>query len=171
MSHVQNDSKHLSPRQIINRYRKGEYVDESIDAISSAISSCRQSFDCNAVPFPTSIIEKVYEYIPLAKCMYERQKKRKGIEDIYVPDYPQLKEILRDLSYPDLWESMQEGVSDIAFIDVLRERRVRGKYILDVEQTSQSKVISIVSHLYRQTIEDLGLSAIKFQLCVGMMVK
>lgn len=32
-----NNKKHLTPRQIINRYRKGVYVDESIEVISSVI--------------------------------------------------------------------------------------------------------------------------------------
>lgn len=59
MNQEPDDKKHLSPRQIINRYRKGEYVDESIEAISSAISSSGLSFDSVAVPFLTTIIEQV----------------------------------------------------------------------------------------------------------------
>lgn len=45
MKNVQNDRKHLSSRQIINRFKKGEYVDESIEAVSSAISSYPGAFE------------------------------------------------------------------------------------------------------------------------------
>lgn len=74
MNQEPDDKKHLSPRQIINRYRKGEYVDESIEAISSAISSSGLSFDSVAVPFLTTIIEQVYEHIDIAHAMYQRRK-------------------------------------------------------------------------------------------------
>ena len=170
MSHESND-RHLTPRQIINRYRKGEYVDESIDAISSAISSCRQPFNSNAVPFPTNIIENVYENIPLSKTMYERQKEGKSTEDINVPDYPQLKEILTDLSYPPLWESMQEGVTDVSFVEIIRDRGLNGKYHLDGGQTSCTRVTSVVSLLIGETVKQAGLSPITFSLCLNMMIK
>ena len=170
MSHEPND-RHLTPRQIINRYRKGEYVDESIEAISSAISSCRQAFNCNAVPFPTNIIEKVYEHIPLAKAMYEKQNAGKGIEDIDVPDYPQLREILTDLSCPLLWESMQEGVTDVSFMEIIRAKGLYGKYHLDGGQTSCTRVTSVVSLLFGKVVEQAGLSSVTFSLCLHMMIK
>jgi len=171
MSHEPNDKLHLTPRQIINRYCKGEYVDESIEAISSAISSCRQPFNCNAVPFPTSIIDKVYEYISLSKAMYEKQKEGKGIEDIDVPDYPQLKEILQDLSYPALWESMKAGVTDITFMENIREKGLNGKYVLDTRQSSCSKATSIASLIYGSNVEHVGLSSVTLSLCLNMMIK
>lgn len=162
---------HLTPRQIINRYRKGEYVDESIEAISSAISSCRQSFNCNAVPFPTNIIDKVYENITLCRVMYERQKEGKSIEDINVPDYPQLREVLQDLSYPLLWESMQDSVADVSFMEVIREQGFHGKYHLDGGQSSCSKVTSIVSLIYSEAVKQAGVSSVTFSLCLNMMIK
>ena len=170
MSHEPND-RHLTPRQIINRYRKGVYVDESIEAISSAISSCHQSFSCNAVPFPTNIIEKVYENISLSKAMYERQKDGIGIDDIDVPDYPELKGILTDLSYPSLWESMQKGETDVAFVEIIKDKEFYGKYHLDGGQTSCTKVTSIVSLLIGKTVEQVGLSPVTFSLCLNMMIK
>lgn len=171
MNHESDDRTHFTPRQIINRYRKGEYVDESIEAISSAISSCHQPFSCNAVPFPTNIIEKVYENISLSKAMYEKQKEGKSTDDIEVPDYPQLKEILTDLSYPLLWESMQEGVADVSFMEIIRDNSLYGKYQLDGGQTSCTRVTSIVSLLIGETVKQAGLSPITFSLCLNMMIK
>ena len=74
MSAEPNDKKHLTPRQIINRYRKGEYVDESIEAISSAISSCGEVFDSVAIAFPTTLVQKIVENLSTAQTLYERQK-------------------------------------------------------------------------------------------------
>lgn len=54
----QNDRKHLTPRQIVNRFRKGDYVDESMEAISSVISSCGEDFDSVAIPIPDNLVEK-----------------------------------------------------------------------------------------------------------------
>ena len=170
MSHESND-RHLTPRQIINRYRKGVYVDESIEAISSAISSCHQSFNCNAVPFPTNIIEKVYENITLSKTMYERQKDGKDIDDIDVPNYPQLREVLTDLSYPPLWESMQTEVTDVSFMEIIKDKGIYGKYHLDGGQTSCTKLTSIMSLLIGKTVERAGLSSVTFSLCLNMMIK
>ena len=41
-------------------------------------------------------------------CFGCTPKQGQDIEGIEVPDYPQLGEILKDLSYPPLWKSMQE---------------------------------------------------------------
>ena len=170
MSHESNDRTHLTPRQIINRYHKGEYVDEGIEAISSVISSCRQPFNCNAVPFPTSIIDKVYENISISKAMYEKQKEGKGIEDIAVPDYPQLKEILQDLSYPALWESMQDGVTNVSFMEIIREKCLYGKYRMETNRLSCSKATSVASLIYGNNVEKTGLSSITLSLCLNMMI-
>ena len=91
MSAEPNDKKHLTPRQIINRYRKGEYVDESIEAISSAISSCGEVFDSVAIAFPTTLVQKIVENLSTAQTLYERQKEGKPIDDIVIEDYPYLK--------------------------------------------------------------------------------
>ena len=70
-----NNKKHLTPRQIINRYRKGVYVDENIEVISSVISSCGQTFDSIAVAFPTTLAEKVLETSqPHNFCIRDRRK-------------------------------------------------------------------------------------------------
>ena len=171
MSQETNDRKYLTPRQIINRYRKGEYVDESIEAISSAISSCGKTFDCIAVPFPTTIIEKVFENIGLSKTLYERQKKGEGVIDIAIPDYPQLKDILIDLSTPVLWESMQEGNLAPSFINILREHDMIGKYHLDAGAESCTKVVSFLTYTYKNAIEQVGLSFTILEITLDMMIK
>ena len=86
-----NNKKHLTPRQIINRYRKGVYVDESIEVISSVISSCGQTFDSIAVAFPTTLAEKVLDNLTTAQLLYERQAAGQPINDIAIDDYPRLK--------------------------------------------------------------------------------
>lgn len=58
-----NAKKHLTPRQIINRFRKGVYVDESNEMISSAISSCGQAFDSIALSLPTTLPGYCFLYI------------------------------------------------------------------------------------------------------------
>ena len=95
-----NNKKHLTPRQIINRYRKGVYVDESIEVISSVISSCGQTFDSIAVAFPTTLTEKVLDNLTTVQLLYERQAAGQPIDDIVIEDYPRLKDILQDLSSP-----------------------------------------------------------------------
>ena len=66
-------------------------------------------------PFRRTLSEKVFENIAISKAMYERQKLGHDLGDIEVPDYPQLREFLKDLSYPPLWEAMQEGAKDDLF--------------------------------------------------------
>lgn len=171
MNQEPNDRKHLSPRQIINRYRKGEYVDESIEAISSAISSCNQTFDSIAVPFPTTIVEKICENLAIAKTLYESQKKGKSFDSIVVPDYPQLYDILTNLSYPPLWESMIDDKLDVSFIDIMKERGISHKYMLDYETASSTKVVNSVSYTYREAIEQTGLSFTTFGLVLHMLFK
>ena len=171
MNQEPDDKKHLSPRQIINRYRKGEYVDESIEAISSAISSSGLSFDSVAVPFLTTIIEQVYEHIDIAHAMYQRRKEGNEIDDIEVPDYPQLKELLQDLSYPTLWESMQEGQIDVGYYGIIRERKLRGKYHLDAGLKSCTQAVSVLPSVYKERVRRTGLSDLSLEIALGMSQK
>lgn len=172
MKQETSNKKHLTPRQIINRYRKGEYVDESIEAISSTISQCNESFDSITIPFPTSIIEKVYENIGLARTLYELRSEGKSIEDIKIPNYTQLEEILIDLSNPVLWKSMlhKDNVS-IEFMEIIKEQGLNGKYRLDVKAESTTNVTSYLSHTYRKQIESTGLDFTSLQLAISMMIK
>jgi len=170
MRKEEDDRKHLTPRQIINRYRKGEYVDEGIEAISSAISSCSQPFDSNAVPFPSTIIEMVYDNIETAKVLYELKTDGKSTDATAVPDYPQLKEILDDLSYPALWESMKDA-KGIGFFDIIKERGLQSKYIFDYEGGELHKVSSFHSITYKNRIEETGLSYFTFDLVLHLMLR
>lgn len=103
--------------------------------------------------------------------MYERLKEGNGIEDIVVPDYPQLREILQDLTNPTLWESMLIGVSDVSFMEIIKKKGLYGKYHLDAGQYSCTKVTSIVSLLSGKKVEQVGLSSGTFSLCLNMMIK
>ena len=63
-------------------------------------------------------------------CFGCTPKQGQDIEGIEVPDYPQLGEILKDLSYPPLWESMQEKDTDVSFMEIIREMGFYSKYHL-----------------------------------------
>lgn len=171
MSQDANDRKHLTPRQIVNRFRKGVYVDEGMEAISSAISSCGEAFDSVAVPFPTNIVEKVVENLGIARTLYERQKAGGGTDDISVPGPPQLKSILTDLSYPALWEAMRKEKTSIAFFDVLCERRLMGKYCLDADCGKKGDVVTVFSYAYMSDIERMGLDFSLFHLVLSFLFK
>lgn len=165
------ERKHLSPRQIVNRFKKGEYVDESIEAISSAVSSCGKTLDSVAVPFPTSIVEKVLENIDIAKTLNERQKAGACIDDIAIPDYPQLKDILTDLSYPSLWESMQADKEDCAFWDITRKRNLREKYHLDTGHGGFHGVMNFITRHCRPKVEQAGLSYASLEFVLSFILK
>ena len=163
-----NNKKHFTPRQIINRYRKGVYVDESIEVISSVISSCGQTFDSIAVAFPTTLAEKVLENLTTAQLLYERQAAGQPIDDIAIDDYPRLKDILQDLSYPPLWESMHKDKEDNDFMDILNERGWVHKYHVADDQSS--KALNCMTSLYRDAIEKAGLSSSTFYIVLHFML-
>jgi len=168
----QDSRKQLTPRQIVNRYRKGDYIDESVEAISSVISSCDKSFDSVAVPIPTTIVEKVLENIGIAKNLYELQKEGKEIDSVLIPDYPQLKDILTDLSYPKLWESMQIlGEISADYADIIKEKGFWGKYLLDVKPASTISVTGYVAYTYRSLIDAAGINLTTLQLVLNIMIK
>lgn len=168
MSAEPNDKKHLTPRQIINRYCKGEYVDESIESISSAISSCGEVFDSVAIAFPTTLVQKIVENLSTAQTLYERQKEGKPIDDIVIEDYPYLKDILMDLSYPPLWETMMKDRKDNAFMDILKERQWACKY--RHADTSTTTTISFITSLYSRDIDKTELSSSTFEIVLRLML-
>ena len=163
-----NNKKHLTTRQIINRYRKGVYVDESIEVISSVISSCGQTFDSIAVAFPTTLAEKVLDNLTTVQLLYERQAAGQPIDDIVIEDYPRLKDILQDLSYPPLWDSMHKNKEDNDFMDILNERGWVHKYHVADDQSS--KALNCMTSLYRDAIEKAGLSSSTFYIALYFML-
>lgn len=168
MKQEANDKKHLTPRQIVNRYRKGVYVDEGIEAISSVISSSSQVFDNVAIPSQTSLPVKVVQNITIAPKLYERQKAERAIDDIEIPDYPQLKEILLDLSYPPLWEYLMGNSNDL--INILSERGLVCKYRLDVKAKYVSNAVDYACLLYKDNIEQVGLPNSLFKIALSLML-
>lgn len=164
------DRKHLTARQIVNRYRKGEYVDESIEDISSAIALSGKTFNNIAIPFPTNILEQVCKNISIAKTLYERQKAGKSTEDIIIPDYPQLKDLLTDLSYPTIWESIQKKEKDYPYSKILYDRGIMNKYHLDVKGQSNYKIFSVLSTEYKNNVEQAGLPYFNFKLVLLLLI-
>lgn len=62
---MERNKRKLSARQIVNRYKKGVYVDECADAISAAVSVSDAEFECAAIPIQKHWIEDVFENIAL----------------------------------------------------------------------------------------------------------
>lgn len=171
MNQELDDKDHLSPRQIINRYKKGEYVDESIEAISSTISSCSYSFDSVAVPFQSTIVDRVLENICIAQTLYELQKNGESTESTDVPDYPQLKNILLDLSYPPLWESLQDGNLYLTHMDRMHDRNLYNKYLLETEAKSCFDVVAVSLVIHRKEVERAGLSPVYLSSVLNQIFK
>lgn len=168
MKQEPNDKKHLTSRQIVNRYRKGVYVDENIEAISSAISSSNQVFGNVAIPLQTSLPEKVVQNIAIAKKLYERLKEGKAIDGIEIPDYPLLKDVLLDLSYPPLWEYLTKDSND--FVHIMGERGLICKYRLDVKTKYVSNAVDCACLLYKENIEQVGLPDSLFRIALLLML-
>lgn len=171
MNPEENDRKHLTPRQITNSYRKGEYVDENIEAISSAVSSCGQAFDCIAVAFPTTIVEKVMQNISTLQQLYERQVAGESIEDVFIEDYPQLQDFLLDLSYPPLWESLSIGRDDPTFLNILKQRSLVHKYHIEIHEATTTSIVGCITSLYRKEIKQTNLSSTLFELTINFMLR
>lgn len=163
--------RRLSPRQIVNRFSKGEYVDESIEAISSAISSCGKSFNSVTIAFPATIIEQVFENIDIAKALYERRKAGAATDDIAIPDYPQLRDLLTDLSLPVLWQSLQPDASVCAYMNIIDEHHLKGKYHLEPGFGTFDDVVFALSPIYRPAVVRTGLSYPRFEIALFEMVK
>ena len=108
--------------------------------------------------------------ISVVKNLYERQVAGKPIEDINIPDYPQLKDFMMDLAYPPLWESMCKNEESNKFWNILDDKGFNRKYTLDV-QCSKLKVVDCVAMLYREAVEEVGLSYSTFTLVLDFMLK
>ena len=156
-----NNKKHLTPRQIINRYRKGVYVDESIEVISSVISSCGQTFDSIAVAFPTTLAEKVLDNLTTVQLLYERQAAGQPIDDIVIEDYPRLKDILQDLSSP---------LYGIPCTRIRRTTTLWWVHKYHVADEQSSKALNCMTSLYRDAIERAGLSSSTFYIVLHFML-
>lgn len=168
---TKNNKKGLSARQIVNRFLKGVYVDENVDAISSAVADSPLPFCSVAVPFPVTVIEKVYGNIGAGKAMYELRREGRGAETVAVPDYPQLRDILLDLSEPDVWESM--SVKDHpSFPEIIFRRGLKWKYSLDAAGNADvHKIESLLSSQYGDAVRAAGLDPFCLDLALYLMVK
>lgn len=170
MNKTQNDRKHLTPRQIINRFRKGKYIDESFEYVSSVVSSCSETFDSVAIPFPITIAEMVVENITIIKTLYERKVAGLPVDDVSIPNYPQLKDFLMDLSEPELWEAMGKDENPGNYWNILEKYGLSGKYILDNE-ASISNAVDYATGIGRDAIKSAGLSTAIFNIALYFMLR
>lgn len=123
-----------------------------------------------AVPFPTTIADVVLDNLALARSLYVRQKEGLSTDDVAIPNYPQLRELLTDLSYPTLWESMQEG-PDSDYRLIPRERGLEGKYHFDSPTESFKKAMSALSNVYEPRVERLGLTFYRLKHVLSTIIR
>ena len=141
-----------------------------MEAIASALSTTHEAFNSVAVPFPTTIADAVLDNLALARTLYERQKEGLGTDNVVIPDYPQLRDLLTDLSYPTLWESMHES-PDIDYRRIPRERGLEGKYHFDSPTESLGTVMSVLSNVYEPRVERLGLDFYRLKRVLSTIIR
>ena len=95
--------------------------------------------------------------------MYVRQKHGEEMEDIKLPDYPQLREILLDLSNPSVWETMLQENDDVSYISVARVHALRKKYHTEIGKNCYSSLFIAYFTLYQQPVEHLELAFHKLE--------
>lgn len=150
----------LSPRQIINRYKKGVYTDTCADEISATISTSDMDFDSVAIPIQKHWLEEVFENIGLCfQLSKERDKADEILADI---DDEHARNLLLDISTPKLWNAI---MGDGDYWDVAWDLGFRKKYQLP----HAPKVINAVSYIERKRLENLGIDMVILTLTLQYM--
>lgn len=150
----------LSPRQIINRYKKGVYTDACADAISATISTSDIDFDYVAIPIQRHWLEDVFENIGLCfQLSKERDKADEILADI---NDERVRNLLLDISTPELWNAI---MGDGNYWDVVRNLGFRKKYQL----SHAPKVIDAVYYIERKRLENLGIDKVILTLTLQYM--
>lgn len=111
------------------------------------------------------------ENLGTIQALYDRQKAGLSTVDVAIPDYPQLKEILTDLSHPALWESLQADCATSRCDTVLYERGMEGKYRLEPCGGNIIATVDVLSGLYEDAIQRAGLSLRYFKNALEQIIK
>lgn len=142
-----------------------------MDAISSAISSCDLEFDSVAVPLRETLAEKAFENVGTIKQLYERRVAGKPTEDVAIADYPQLRDILTDLSLPALWESMKRGGSGTTSLHIVSEQGLAKKYDMGWMAAKRKEAMACYSSFYYTSVKEAGISCAIFEEVLNAMMK
>lgn len=159
---METNRKHLTPRQILNRYRKGRYTDDCADNISAVVSSSDEDFRNTAIPIQYCWPETIIRNIGLA---FRAMDNPSGAEEILSPVTDNVaRNMLMDLANSGLLKCLIEKGD---FLTRLKEANLKDKY-------SFYDAIGIVSDLcfdYKNTLESHGIDHIDFSIAMIYMIK
>lgn len=161
MQYMERNKRSLSPRQIINRYKKGVYTDACADAISAAVSASDEEFARVAIPTQRHWIEEAIENIGL--CFQLSKERDKADEILAVISDENARSLLQDLSTPDLWNAI---MSDGDCYDVICRLGFNKKYQI----SNAMEIIEAASYIERDTLKRLGIDRIKLILALDHMM-
>jgi len=152
----------LSPRQIINRYKKGAYTDECADAISAAVSASDLDFDSIAIPIQKCWIEDVLENIALCFQLFSDRDKADSILANITDE--RVRSVLLDLSLPELWKAI---TGDGDYLEAIIQHNLFNKYSLD----HSASIIDFVTFSEWDRIKSLGIDMANLSLALRFMFK
>lgn len=158
---MERNKRRLSARQIVNRYKKGVYVDECADAISAAVSVADAEFECVAIPIQKHWIEDVFENIAL--CIQLSKERGKADDILTGISDESVRNLLLDLSIPDLWNAIMGNGN---YIDIIFSLGLRDKY----QQPNAAKIICAASYIERERLERLGINQANLELALRFIV-
>ena len=176
---------HLTPRQIINRYAKGKYVDEDMESISSSVSSCGKNFNSITIPLPFTFVDKILENLDVLLKLYGMLKAGQDIgkdflenpqkfcNQIKYADTPFLKECILELANPSvLGRAIDKDKESKYYLNYLVENNLLFKYeaALNVSRGQSHNVISYSCQKYKAEIEACGLSPLEFEMIMNSLI-
>lgn len=159
---MENTKKHLSARQIINRYKKGVYTDESSDNISAAISSSEQDFNNVALPVQTCWVDEVIENIELCIRLSENEEGKDAILSTISDE--RAKSVLTDLAMPEVWKAIH-GYGNISM--ALYSHGLLCKYPL----RNSYSVVQVACDAERNKIKELGINCTNLFIALMSLFK
>lgn len=145
---MENTKKHLSARQIVNRFKKEVYTDECSDNISAAISSSKQRFNSVAIPVQNCWVDEVLEHIELCTRLLENEEERDAILSTVSDE--RARSVLADLATPEIWKVIHgegEIVEELQAHGFLYKYPLRDKY----------SIVQAVCDAERNKIKELGI--------------
>lgn len=158
---MERNKRGLSPRQIINRYKKGVYTDACADAISAAVSASDVEFECAAIPVQRHWIEETIENIGLCfQLSKERDKADEILTDI---GDEHARSLLIDLSTPDLWNAI---IDDGDYFDIIWRLGFNKKYRI----SNATEIIETVTYMEREALERLRIDKVNLTLALRYMI-
>lgn len=159
---MQNTKKHLSARQVVNRYKKEFYTDECANIISAAISSSQLGFNSVAIPVQTCWVDEVLENIEMCFQLCEHREEKDSILSSVSDE--RVKAVLSDLAIPDVWNIV---CGKVEMSNALIEYGLLCKYPL----RNRYSVLDAAFHSEKDRIAKLGLDYTKLLTTLSLMFR